>query len=270
MIITLENDFSQNYIEKISIPQKWHEMTDSIMERCTRFSAESEQANALNNFIWSLDDLGVLEHVQYFWAPWISSSVQEAATNQVDGVVSTYGSNIAIQDGKLYYTSTPNYASFKPSVPIKTKNFFMMIRDSKQIMRPNLWGTNIALIGENKPSGVVIAKTTNTSTSAGYVSAASAYNSPNLLIEIGSLSNLEQDAGTKINLSPVLVGSGYDKSAEPFGSTLTDIANSYNEQTPTYRWIFIAGDGTALTQVQREGVYNAMETFGAALLALES
>ena len=81
-----------------------------------------------------------------------------------------------------------------------------------------------------------------------------------IIVEQGAIVDLCSEAGEYT----------YDKSTEPFGSTLTDIANSYNEQTPTYRWIFIAGDGTALTQVQREGVYNAMETFGAALLALES
>lgn len=124
MIIVLkEADFSADNIGKIEIPRELHPQTKGLLNVYTRFSTISEQANALDDVVLTLDKYGMLEHLNLVLMPSFAKTIEEAVydyatRNQlgsVDGLALDESNAVYQTDGEIHLLSCN----------IPTKNLFI-------------------------------------------------------------------------------------------------------------------------------------------------
>ena len=80
MIFTLNADFSQKNIGKITIPEEISYLTKSVMSHYTKELTES-RVYALNSLLNTLNRTGIYDKITNMWIPCISSTTKEALYN---------------------------------------------------------------------------------------------------------------------------------------------------------------------------------------------
>ena len=80
MIFTLNADFSQKNIGKITIPEEISDLTKSVMSHYTKELTES-RVYALNSLLNTLNRTGIYDKITNMWIPCISSTTKEALYN---------------------------------------------------------------------------------------------------------------------------------------------------------------------------------------------
>lgn len=274
MIIILKDaDFSANNIGQVTIPVEYDELTKKIFNKCTRFELGSEQCDVVDTFIKAIRSAGIVEHLGAMFLPWLSVSNEEAFYNFADDTTAnytTYGTFETKSDGRCNPLSDDGVvAVLQNSIP--TINFFGLIRQAYPSVswagNPYFRGRGI-MVSAVAQTGSMISCDNSFNAGHGYKTQDSDLES--LLIEIDTLSNLEQSAGTKINGQSVLITEGYNKSEEPLSNELLWYApNYFRFAEGQARTIALAGDGTSLTTEQSSALLNAMKTLKEGLAELE-
>jgi len=269
MILVLKGaDFSANNVGRVTI---FHELTKRIFEKCTRFELGSDQSIVVDTFIKSVDEIGVLSHLSCTFFPWLASSNSEALYNFSEEAAIIYDdSKFLTSDGRVNPTVNGLYATL--TTPIPTINFFCLLRQDypsvSYIGNPYFAGNGIMVTACSATGSMISDEIYLYNAGNGYKNTDSDLTA--LLIEVGSLSNLEIDSKTLINGKVVAVTDGYDKANEPLSDQLLYFSPNYATYVSGQaRTIAIAGDGTELTSIQRSGLISAIKEMQLGLAALE-
>lgn len=265
MILVLNNaDFSDNNIGKVLVNE--NPFTRKIFEAYTRFSDADPQYELVNTFVNTLDEIGVLQHIGFFTAPWLAADINEAFYELInEEQLPTTGMSYT-QGGYVDPSSTHNYVTLTNTVP--TVNFFAVIRTQKKALSPWIGGSNVNIVFmESFDQPCISRMNNNTQGQYGYTvdtdHAASELDG-GIVINVKSNKNHNTDGSSFNNIS--LTAGANAKSQEPNAAELSKYAPSYSGNA---KYILMAGDGTNLTSEQITAFVSALNTLRTGLLALE-
>lgn len=275
MIAILQNaDFSNDNVGQVTLPESLHEFTRRIFERCTRFGVNSEQAQIVNKFVKILDAQGLIEHLGFFAAPWLSANLNEALFDIITDTQLSSSNHVYSGDGKIAATEASAYISLQNE--LKAKNFFGSITWGSGDRSPVWVGPSgykrLFIFKGYASNGSSLAFQLNPNAGMGYTipaSAATEYQfAKHLVFNITELADMEQ-GNTTINGNNVIVSGAYTKSThEPYVDRITTIATAYN--LDPRRLIMFAGDGTNLNNTQIVALNNGLSALYQELTSLET
>lgn len=252
-----------------------------IKESLSRFDNSSKQMTYVENFIYELENAGILQHISHLYMPWLSANADEAFTNMINGAKCTNYSKWSVSNGKLMISedaTTEDVYGVNLPTSAPTVNFYGIIRDNKSTNLETVT-TICGLYGDKIGIGAFRYKNTSwigngitqNQENKGY-KPSNLSTLETLVFEIGALKALQNDVNTKINGKQVLVSGSYNYS-ESLGNIITKIvpsSASVKAQASAFRSIILIGDGSKLTESQRVSFMYSLNSLQYNLTQLEN
>lgn len=274
IIILKGADFSADNIGQITLPEEMHEFTKKIFSHCTKYSIYSEQAKLIDDFINYLDTENLLEHLGLFMAPWLSNNLEESTYNVAKETQLESQSGVSFNNGVLVGSTTSRVLIGENIVP--AVNFICTIASDTLLAFTGVYtgGTDnskMTLLTGGNQNITRVSKSVNPNAAYGYKLNVTSYSEKKYNVwNIKGLSNLDTN-GSTMNGIALTPNTGYDKTSEPLSAPngFVSLIPEVNGFGTPIKEIFIAGDGTNLTDAQVTSMIDAVNTLQVGLAALE-